>query len=106
MSTLLALALTTALAAQGPAAAQAPENDGKYFFLLGRYLEGAGKVDEAVAALKKAIAADPKSAEPRAELAALYARQEKIRDAIEAAEDALKVSPQNREANRILGTVL
>src|SRR3954447_21726399 len=76
-----------------------------YYFLMGRYLEGAGKVDEAVAAFKKAIELDPASAEPRAELAALYARQEKPREAVEAAEDAIKVDPRNREANRILGSV-
>ena len=47
----------------------------------------------------------PESAEPRAELAALYARQDKPREAVAAAEDALKVDPRNREANRILGSV-
>ena len=68
----------------------------------GRLLE----IDEAVAALRKAIALDPKSAEPRAELAALYARQDKASDALLAAEEALKVDPRNQEANRILGSVL
>jgi tetratricopeptide (TPR) repeat protein len=104
MPTLLVLALTSALAIQAPAMPGEP--DAKYFFLVGRYLEGAGKVDEAVAAFKKAIELEPASAEPRAELAALYARQDKVREAIEAAEDALKVAPKNKEANRILGTVL
>src|SRR5436190_16481247 len=85
---------------------QPPDGDAAYYFLIGRYLEGAGKVDEAVAALRKAIEMEPASAEPRAELAALYARQDKAREAITAAEDALKVDPKNREANRILGTVL
>jgi tetratricopeptide (TPR) repeat protein len=104
MPTLLVLALTSALAIQAPAVPGEP--DAKYFFLVGRYLEGAGKVDEAVTAFKKAIDLEPTSAEPRAELAALYARQDKLREAIEAAEDALKVAPKNKEANRILGTVL
>lgn len=80
--------------------------DAPYYFLLGRYLEGGGKIDEAVAALRTAIALDPLSAEPRAELAGLYARQDKAPEAIAAAEDALKVDPKNREANRILGSVL
>src|SRR5204862_359544 len=88
-----------------PAAAQAPE-DAAYYFLLGRYLEGGGKIDEAIAALRKAIALDPKSAEPRAELAGLYARQDKAPEAVAAAEDALTVDPKNQEANRILGSVL
>jgi tetratricopeptide (TPR) repeat protein len=110
MPTLLALALTAAVAIQAPAApvsAQSgPAGDAKYYFLLGRYLEGAGKVDQAVDALKQAIALEPGSAEPRAELAGLYARQDKAREAVEAAEAALKISPKNQEANRILGTVL
>jgi tetratricopeptide (TPR) repeat protein len=104
MSPLLALALTSAISIQAPAAPD--QGDAKYYFLMGRYLEGAGKVDEAVAAFKKAIDLEPKSAEPRAELAALYARQDKAREALDAAEDALKVAPRNQEANRILGTVL
>jgi tetratricopeptide (TPR) repeat protein len=120
LSVTLALALTAATVAPAdavppPALAgrQAPagptataEGDAKYYFLLGRHLEGAGKVDEAVAAFKKSIALEPKSAEPRAELAGLYARQEKVREAVDAPEDALRVAPKTQEANRILGTVL
>ncbi len=109
MPTLLALALTAAVAIQAPAPATSQadaQGDAKYYFLLGRSLEGAGKVDQAVDALQKAIALEPGSAEPRAELAGLYARQDKAREAVQAAEDALKVSPKNQEANRVLGTVL
>src|SRR3954452_20538872 len=108
MSTLLVLALTSALAVQSPAPPPAgdAQPDAKYYFLIGRYLEGAGKVNDAVAAFKKAIELEPKSAEPRAELAGLYARQDKAREALDAAEDALKVGPTNEEANRVLGTVL
>jgi tetratricopeptide (TPR) repeat protein len=107
----IALALWLSLLAvpQAPAAqARVTEgpDDAPYYFLVGRYLEGEGKVDEAVAAFRKAIELDPKSAEPRAELAALYARQDKAREAVDAAEDALKVDPKNREANRVLGSVL
>jgi tetratricopeptide (TPR) repeat protein len=89
-------------------AAQATKDEGlpAYYFLLGRYLEGEGKIDEAAEALKKAIALDPSSAEPRAELAGLYARADKAREAVAAAEDALKVDPANKEANRILGSIL
>ena len=89
---------------QGPGT-QGPE-EATYYFLFARYLEGAGKIDEAVAALRKAIALEPKSAEPRAELAGLYARQDKAPEALSAAEDALKIDPRNKEGNRILGSVL
>ena len=101
---LLPFVLCLSLVAQAPAA-QVPE-DATYYFLLGRYLEGGGKIDAAVAALRKAIALEPASAEPRAELAGLYARQDKAPEALAAAEDALTVDSKNQEANRILGSVL
>jgi tetratricopeptide (TPR) repeat protein len=83
-----------------------PQESPEYYFLMGRYLEGAGKVDAALASFRKAIELDPKSAEPHAELAALYARQDKAAEAVDAAEDALKINPKNKEANRVLGSVL
>src|SRR5256885_6724899 len=112
---LLCLTLPTAPLAQRPAAAARPPaavdqwtdaGDASYYFLLARFYEGEGKVDDAVAALKQGMTIDPKSAEVRAELAALYARQERAREAVEAAEQALTIDPKNREANRILGSVL
>ncbi len=101
------LAISIAPPTQGPAA-QGPRDQGPeatYYFLLARYLEGSGKIDDAVAALRQAMALDPRSAEPRAELAGLYARQDKAAEALTAAEDALTVDPKNQEANRILGSV-
>src|SRR6516165_11382287 len=108
MPIVLALCLSMLVGSQAPGAQSPREgpDDAPYYFLVGRYLEGEGKVDEAVAAFRRAIELDPKSAEPRAELAALYARQDKARESIDAAEDALKVDPRNREANRVLGSVL
>lgn len=86
---------------------QAPPGDATagYYFLLARHLEGSGKIDEAVAALKRAAALAPEAAEIRAELAGLYARQNRAVEAVEAAETALGLDPANREANRILGSV-
>src|SRR5215471_12274085 len=110
MSIVLALCLSILTVPQKPSVEGARVTEGPddapYYFLLGRYLEGEGKVDEAVTAIHRAIDLDPKSAEPRAELAALYARQDKAREAVDAAQDALKVDPKNREANRVLGSVL
>src|SRR6185295_18035214 len=45
------------------------------------------------------------SAELRAELAALYVRQDRLREGIETAEAALERDSANREANKIVGTV-
>ena len=83
--------------------AQPARDDPGYYFLLGRSLESEGKIDEAIAAHKRAIALEPESAELRAELAGVYARQDSALDAVETAEAALKLDTANLEANRILG---
>ena len=77
-----------------------------YYFLLGRHLEDDGKTDEAITALKKAIELEPETAEVRAELAGIYARHDRAREALEAAEAAIQHDADNREANRVLGSVL
>lgn len=82
-----------------------PEAPASYYFMLGRHLEDQQKIAEAISAHQKAIALAPDSAELRAELAGLYARQDRAREALETAEGALQRDPANREANRILGTV-
>ena len=104
-----ALLLIASLFASLPASAQSqsspePPTAG-YFFLLGRHLEAEGKLDEAIAAHKRAIELEPSSAELKAELAALYARQDRALEAIQMAEAALNHDPANHEANRILGSV-
>ena len=90
--------------AQTPAKTEAAPTAG-YYFLLGRHLETEGKIDEAIAAHQRAIALEPSTAELKAELAALYARQDRALDAIQTAEAALQLDSANLEANRILGSV-
>ena len=108
-SILLALLLVGGPA--GPAGSQPPnpsttaDGTAAYYFLLGRRLEGQGKVDEAIGAHKRAIELEPNSAELRAELAGVYARQDRATDALDMAEAALKYDADNREANRILGSI-
>jgi tetratricopeptide (TPR) repeat protein len=77
----------------------------EYYFLLGRHYDSAGEGEKALAALNRAIALAPESAELRAELAGFHARQDRPVDAIAAAEEALALDPNNREANRILGSI-
>jgi tetratricopeptide (TPR) repeat protein len=89
--------------AQSPGAV-APDT-APYFFLLGRYYESKGEIDKAIASHKTALDLDPASAEVRAELAGLYARQDRPAEAVDMAEAALKQDPANREANRIIGSV-
>jgi tetratricopeptide (TPR) repeat protein len=94
-----------------PSAGQAPSSrqtdaSAAYYFLLGRRLESDRKIDDAIAAHRKAAELAPASAEVRAELAGLYARQDRVREALDTAEAAIGIDPSNREANRILGSIL
>jgi tetratricopeptide (TPR) repeat protein len=95
----------SALPVQRPSTTPSAEPSPSYYFMLGRHLEDLDKIDDAIAAHQKAIALAPQSAELRAELAALYARQDRVRDALDAAEAALERDPTNRQANKIVGTV-
>jgi tetratricopeptide (TPR) repeat protein len=99
---LAALSMPAGAAAQ--AAARPDASSAGYYFMLGRHYESAGEIDKAIAAHKQAISIAPKSAEVRAELAGLLARQERVLEAVTTAEEALEIDPQNREANRILGS--
>jgi len=101
--------LLAALALQNtPApAAAAPEKVAEAYtqFLLGHHLEETDDMAGAIAAFKRAMDLDPRAADVPAELAGVYLRQEHLDDARAAAEQALKIAPDNREANRVLGIV-
>ena len=74
-------------------------------FVLGRSFEGAGDFDGAVAAYERAAALDPAASDIWAELAALYARQNRPDEAVAAGNAALDRDPDNAEAHRTLGLV-
>src|SRR5437762_3141427 len=74
-------------------------------YLLGHRLEETDDDAGAIAAYKRAMELDPQAADIPAALAALYLRQNKAQEAIATAEQALKLAPVNREANRVLGIV-
>ena len=76
-----------------------------YYFLVARRLEDAGKPDDAIATLQRALKLAPASAEIRAELAAVYARSDRVIEALASAEEAVKFDAANKEANRILGNI-
>ncbi len=100
----LALVVSTVLTIGTPlsALAQAPA-DTYYEFLLARRLEADGDIKGARAALDRAAAADPKSAEVRAEIAALHLRRNERAEAEKAAKAALAIDDKNVEGNRVLG---
>ena len=94
---------------QRPAAttAAAPDQVAEAYaqFLLGHRLEDKDDDDGAIAAYKRARELDPGAAEIPAELASLYLRLNNAQEAMSMAEQALKIAPANREANRVLGMV-
>lgn len=86
--------------------AEPPEQGSAYFeFIRGRHLEGEGRVTDALAAYERAAKLDPASAEIRAEMAALYARQNRPEEALKAAKAALAIDADDSEAHWVIGTV-
>ena len=74
-------------------------------FLIGHRLAESGDEAGAIAAYKRAMELDPKAADIPAELASLYLEQNKLQEAMAAAEQALKIDPANREGHRVLGII-
>ena len=99
-------ALVLVLLGLSPAAAVAQQNSNPYYdFLQARRLEGEGDTQAALAALNRAAAADPGSAEIKAEIAGLLLRKTPPARAEgeKAAKEALAIDEKNVEANRTLG---
>lgn len=103
---LLCVMVTVPLGAS-PAFAQATTraSDAYYQFLLGRHLAGEGDIEGAIKAFQQAATSDPSASEIPAELASLYFRLNRPKDAIAAAEAALKISAETFEAHRVLGMI-
>jgi tetratricopeptide (TPR) repeat protein len=73
--------------------------------MLGHRLEEADDTNGAITEYKRAMELDPTAADIPGELSGLYLRDNKIQEAMVTAEQALKIAPANREANRVLGTI-
>jgi predicted Zn-dependent protease len=102
-------ALVLMLLGLSPVAAMAQQNQANpyYEFLQARRLQGDDKLDAALAALQRASAADPRSAEIKAEIAALYFRRNPPNrvEGEKFAREALALDENNVEANRALGNM-
>lgn len=79
--------------------------DAYFEFLMARRLEAAGDNRGALAALERAAAADPDSAEVKAEIASFHLRHNERADAEKAALAALALDENNVEANKVLGNL-
>ena len=100
-------ALVLVLLGLSPAAAVAQQaaSNPYYEFIHARRLESEGDSQGALNALLRAAAADPTSAEIKAEIAALYSRRNPPAraESEKAAKEALAIDENNVEANRTLG---
>ena len=102
----LLLSLLLSLLLQAPVVPTTEQVGRAYFlFLQGRAFDQADQLDQAMARYHEALQIMPDAAEIHAELANLYARQDKIADARTAAERALTLNPRSRSAHRILGLI-
>lgn len=101
------LALVLVVLGLSPVAAVAQQSSANpyYEFLQARRLEGEGNSEGALAALQRAAAADPRSAEIKSEIAALYARRNPPARAESErfAKEALAIDENNVQANSTLG---
>ena len=93
-------------AATGPAA-QGFDPIGEAYaqFLMAQRYEEDANVAETIAAYKRAMTLDPKSAAIAAALAGFYMRQDRTSDAMTTAEQALKIDADNAEGHRVMGTL-
>lgn len=89
-----------------PVAQQAPDATGEAYdqFLRAHMLEDED-VDAAITAYKRAMTLDPAASAIPADLADLYMRENRLPEAETAAQQALQVSSDNRDAHRVLGSI-
>lgn len=76
-----------------------------FHFSQARVLEESGDFLKAIEEYKKAIQLDPQSSSLYIELANAYLRHRRVRDAIQEAENAVKVNPDSLEAHKLLGSI-
>jgi tetratricopeptide (TPR) repeat protein len=89
-----------------PGVGSAQETSQAYLaFLMARRLEAEGDNSGALASLRRAAAADPRSAEIHAEMAGFHLRHNERPEAEAAAKAALAINPDNVGANRALGLI-
>src|SRR5687768_6248604 len=74
-------------------------------FLMARRLESEGDHAGALAALERARKLDPDSAEVAAEIAGHHSRQNRMSEAITAAQQALTLDKDNQEAHHVMALV-
>jgi tetratricopeptide (TPR) repeat protein len=104
---LLSFVVLSSQVAAAPATQPGPDAlaEAYFLFMQGRLLESNGNADGAIAAYRKSLDIVPAAGAIYAELASLYARTNRLGEAVQAAEKAISVEPANRQAHRLMGFV-
>jgi tetratricopeptide (TPR) repeat protein len=75
--------------------------DSQSYFFYGRWLQGAGRISEAISVLTRSAALNPADLDPRYTLMAIYSRQSNWADLKRVAAEVLRVAPGDAEALRL-----
>ena len=76
-----------------------------YHFSKGRSLAEQGQTNAAIDEYKKALELDPNNSMIYSEMAETYLKNNRVREAVDTAERAIKANPDNLEAHRLLSSV-
>jgi len=101
---LLAATLASPAFAQQPQQAD-PRAQAYYHFAKARILDGQGQWNAAVDEYKKALELDSNNSLIYSEMADTYFRNGRVQNAADAAEQAVKIDPNNISAHRILSSI-
>ena len=103
---LLVVPLLLVFAATGFAQAQTnAKGEAYYHFSKARLLDDQGRASQAIDEYKKALELDPSNSLIFSEMAASYLKNNRIREAVDTAAQAIKADPNNIEAHRLLSSV-
>jgi len=81
------------------------KGDAYYHFSKGRLLDDQGHASQAIDEYRKALELDPNNSLIYSEMAESYLKNNRVREAVETANQAIKTDPNNIEAHRLLSGI-
>ncbi len=102
---LLMLAFVTIGFGQATQAQTNARAEAYYHFSKARILDEQGQASQAIDEYKKALELDPNNSMIYSEMAESYLKNNRFRDAVETAEKAIRASPDNIEAHKLLSSI-
>jgi tetratricopeptide (TPR) repeat protein len=84
---------------------KSPRAEAYLHFSKARLAAEAGQLNEAIAEYKKALEFDPNNSDIYSEMADTYLRGQRVRDALDSAQKAVKANANNGDAHKILASI-